>query len=85
MNILGFGGGSNQIKPTSSVGITEPGRREASRFSSRGDTFTLLSVLEDRSPQTISQVASEAQMPVGEAIQRMKTLQKQGYIRFTGE
>ena len=80
-----IGSEEKRVKANSTVGITESGKREASRFSSRGDSFTILSVLEDKSPQTVSQVASEAQLPEGEVMQRLKIMQKQGYVRFTGE
>lgn len=73
-----------KIRASTSVGITEQGKREVSRFSSRGDSFTILAVLEDRSPQTISQVADEANMPINEVTQKLKILQRQGYVRFIG-
>lgn len=84
MQLFNFTAQKPKIKANSVVGITESGKREAQRYSSRGPTFTILAVLEDKSPQTISDVASEAQMSVGETMQHLKTLANQQYVRFTG-
>ncbi len=85
MHWWGQGTQTKKIDASSTVGITESGKREVTRYASRGDAFTLLSILEDKSPQTVSKVAEEAQMTTGEALQRLKILQRQGYVRFTGE
>lgn len=73
-----------KIKASSVVGITESGKREAQRFSSRGPHFEILAVLDDKSPQTVSQIADEASMPESEVIQRLKVMANQQYVKFTG-
>ena len=77
--------GDKQLKTTSTVGITESGKREVSRFSSRGPAFEVLAALEDKSPQTVTQIAETAQMQSGETIKMLEILKRQGYIRFTGD
>ena len=74
---------SPQVKTSSTVGITDLGKRQAQRYSSSGSDFAILASLEDKSPQTVSQLAEDCDMPTSEALQRLKTLNRQGYVRFT--
>lgn len=74
---------SPQIKATSTVGITDLGKRQAQRYTSSGSEFALLASLEDKSPQSVGQIASDCDMTTSEALQRLKVLARQGYVRFT--
>ena len=81
----GITGKDKTIRATSTVGITEAGKREVSRFSSRGQAFEVLAILEDKSPQTVSEISDTAQIQVGDTVKMLEILQRQGYVRFTGE
>lgn len=74
----------DKIRATSSVGITESGKREASRYSDSGDHFVLLSELEDRSPQNVANLAKEAHVSINDAIRMLEVLKNQRYIQVVG-
>lgn len=81
MTFFGIGN-KPSISANTTVGITEQGKREAERYSSSGDAFEVLALLDERSPQSIKGLAHEAGMSVGDVINRLKVLSKQGYVRF---
>lgn len=54
------------LKTSSSVGITEIGRKEAENYESSGTRFMILSKLAERSPMTIGDLADETGMDIGE-------------------
>jgi DNA-binding MarR family transcriptional regulator len=82
MGFLGIG--KPHISDSTTVGITETGKREVERFSSNGEGFRILALLDDRSPQVIGNLRRETGLSINEIEDRVKALFKQGYIRFTG-
>ena len=77
--------GGNRVRAVTSVGITETGKREAQKYSSGGADFAILAALDDKSPQSMRALASETEMPTGEVMQRVKSLDKRGYVRIIGD
>jgi len=71
------------ISKDTSVGITEEGKRIAERVMSRGRMFAILSLLNDHSPRSVSDISNGTQIDVNEVKRRIITLAKQGYVRLT--
>lgn len=69
-----FGGGHPKITGETLVGITEQGKKEVERYSSRGREFDLLSPLDDRSPQPVSSLMAETGMSFKEVEKNIKVL-----------
>lgn len=65
------------------VGITEQGKRTAERVLAKGRMFAILSLLNDHSPRTISDISTGTQIEVEEVKRRVKVLAGQGYVRLT--
>jgi len=79
-----FGFGRPKLSASSTVGITEEGKREAEKFTSHGPMFAILAALAERSPQSIGQLSTRTGLTVGEVKKRLQILARQGYVRFTG-
>ena len=73
-----------KVTGSTSIALTEPGKRMAEKYSSRGPTFTILAALSEKSPMTVSELAMETQIEISEAKQRIKLLSKQGLLRVSG-
>lgn len=79
-----FGMGSKprlQISVHTTVGLTETGKRLAEQYEPKGATFVIVSTLQERQPQSVGEIAREANMDVDEVKERIKLLARQGYIR----
>lgn len=72
------------VKGDMTVGITETGKSEAQKFSSRGANFAILSALDEKSPQTVRDLSLETGMAIADVRPRVEKLARQGYVRFTG-
>lgn len=83
MSFLGLGK-QQQVKASTVVGITESGKREAERYISKGDDFAVLASLDEKSPQSMSQLAEDTHLSFSDVVQRVKRLSKQGYVRLVG-
>ena len=66
---------------STSVGLTESGRRAASKFSSSGMKFVILSALFERSPQSVNEIAQDKGLEVDEVKSWVEMLERQGIVR----
>ena len=73
-----------KVTGSTSIALTEPGKRMAEKYVSRGPDFVMLSALSEKSPMTVSELAIETQIEISEAKQRVKILNKQGLLRVSG-
>ncbi len=53
-----------KVTGSTSIGITEPGKRAAERVMAGGSDFTILSSLSEHSPRTISEIAEDINMDI---------------------
>lgn len=79
-----FGLGKPKVSGSMTVGLTESGKKTAERSASRGPTFAILATLDERSPQSISELQSATQIDMVELKKRLELMAKGGLVRFTG-
>lgn len=77
-------GRKSKVTGEMTVGITETGKSEAQKFSSRGANFAILSALDEKSPQSVRDISLETGIDVSDVKARVARLARQGYVRFTG-
>ena len=72
------------IKANTMVGLTESGKKIAEKYVSKGATFAIVAQLNEKSPQTVTELASETDMDINELKARIKDLSKSGVVRVIG-
>lgn len=73
-----------KITPSTSIGLTDTGRREAEQYSSRGAKFTILAALSERAPMPFHELAEETEIDKRDLKGWITKLVKEGYIRIMG-
>ena len=71
-----------KITSSMSLGLTESGKQEAEKFTSKGPKFAILAALSERSPMSIGELSSETQIDLSEMRVWVTRLARAGFVRF---
>lgn len=80
-NIFGLGK-KPEVKASTMIGLTEVGKRMAEKYTSSGKTFVILAQLNEKSPQTVADIAHDSDIDIDEVKARIKDLAKSGVVRI---
>lgn len=75
-------GKKSDIKASTMVGLTEIGKQKAEKQLSKGAEYAILAPLIEKSPQSVAEIAQEADMNIDELKARIKYLAKSGVVRI---
>lgn len=84
MNIFNNIGLGNKVTANTGVAITENGKRIAQQYTTRGPNFAILAELDEKSPQTISELTQRLNMDTNEIKKRVDILENQRLVQYTG-
>lgn len=67
---------NQNIKASTMVFITDIGKKTAEKQISKGETFAILSALNEKSPSSVSEIAEETDIDIIELKSRLKEMAK---------
>lgn len=73
-----------KITPSTTIGLSDTGRREAEQYSSRGHKFVILAALSERSPMPFHDLMKETEIEGRELKAWIVKLADEGYILIKG-
>jgi predicted transcriptional regulator len=83
MGILGFLKG-NHVSSSTTVGLTEIGKRKACEMNSTGPAFDVLNTLNDKGPSNVTEIAQDTGLDHNRVSAVVQSLKKSGYVREMG-
>jgi DNA-binding MarR family transcriptional regulator len=64
--------------------LTDVGKRYAEKYATSGATYLITAQLNEKSPQTVTEIARETSMDIDELKKRIEELAKEGVVRIGG-
>lgn len=74
----------SKITASTSISITDNGRREVGQYSSKGAKFIILAALSERAPMPFHDLAEETEIDNKDLKSWVSKLADEGYIRIMG-